>query len=402
MINYCNNSASRKSREKLYEWRGLNGYKLLHLRRNTMKIWQNEAAFTADHPISEKIFTESVLFFDIETTGFSPTNTQVYLIGCAARRCNFICVTQFFAEKPQEEKSVLTAFLKLANQYDSLISFNGIGFDIPYLKKRFELYKLNDTLPLSNLDIFHKISKFKPILRLSNMKQKSLEAFLGIARKDSYTGGELINIYQDYVKKPNADSASLLQMHNYDDLLGMPGLLPILAYPELFEGKFEIVSFEKNTYKTYENEQKLELILTFALDSPLPKRFSFGRQQIYLTGYDRQAKLKVSIYQGELKYFYSNYKDYYFLPEENRAIHKSVAFYVDKNFRTQAKAATCYSRKTGCFLPQYEEIVTPYFKLEYHDKVTWFEMTKDFTEAEDLQKKYACHLLQHLKEQART
>ena len=69
-----------------------------------MKIWQNEAAFTADNSIIEEVFTESALFFDIETTGFSPANTQVYLIGCAARRGNFICVTQFFAEKPQEEE----------------------------------------------------------------------------------------------------------------------------------------------------------------------------------------------------------------------------------------------------------------------------------------------------------
>lgn len=367
-----------------------------------MKIWQNETSFTAAHPITEKIFTESVLFFDIETTGFSPANTQVYLIGCAARKGRLICVTQFFAEKPQEEKSVLTAFLKLAGQYNTLISFNGQGFDLPYLRKRFEHYGLDDTLPPSHLDIFHRISSFKSILRLSNMKQKSLEAFLGLARDDKYTGKELINVYQDYIKHPDPDHASLLQLHNYDDLLGMPGLLSILAYPELFEGGFEVTSYEKNAYKPYEHGTKLELILTLAPNSPLPKRFSFGRQDIYLTGYSDQAKLKVPIYQGELKYYYSNYKDYYFLPGENRAIHKSVAFYVDKNFRTRAKAATCYSRKTGCFLPQYEEIITPYFKLEYHDKITWFEMTEDFTESMDLQKKYVCHLLDYLKKQART
>lgn len=365
-----------------------------------MKIWQNETAFSADNSITEEVFTESALFFDIETTGFTPANTQVYLIGCAARRGNFICVTQFFAEKPQEEKTILTAFLKLASQYDILISFNGLGFDIPYLRKRLEHYGLKDTLTLPHLDIFREISKFKSIFRLPNLKQKSLETFLGIERDDKYSGGELINVYQDYVRQPNDESASLLQLHNYEDLLGMPGLLPILAYPRLFEGEFQVISYEKNAYRSYEDSQELELILTLAPGSPLPRRFSFGRQDIYLTGYDRQAKLKVSIYQGELKYFYPNYKDYYFLPEEGRAVHKSVAFYVDKNFRTKAKAATCYSKKTGCFLPQYDEIVTPYFKLEYHDNVTWFEMTDDFTGSAELQKKYACHLLEYLRKQA--
>lgn len=365
-----------------------------------MKIWQNETVFTADNPITEEIFTESALFFDIETTGFSPTYTHVYLIGCAARRGNFICVTQFFAEKPEEEKPVLAAFLKLSAQYDSLISFNGLGFDIPYLRKRLEHYGINNVLNFQQLDIFQKISKFKSILRLDNLKQKSLETFLGIARDDKYSGGELINVYQEYVKQPDEKAASLLQLHNYEDLLGMPKLLPILAYTRLFEGDFEILSFEKNAYKSYEDGSELELILTLSLSVPLPRRFSFGKQDIYLTGHDRKAKLKVFIYQGELKYFYPNYRDYYFLPKEDRAIHKSVAFYVDKNFRTRAKAATCYSKKTGCFLPQYEEIITPYFKLEYHDKVTWFEMTEEFTDSVKLQKKYALHLLEHLKNQA--
>lgn len=366
-----------------------------------MKIWQNETAFIADHPLTEEIFTESVLFFDIETTGFSPTNTQVYLIGCAARKGNLVCATQFFAENLQEEKSVLTAFLKLTDQYQCLISFNGHGFDLPYLKKRLQHYGLDDTLPSSHLDIFQKISGFKSILRVSSMKQKSLEAYLGIIREDKYTGGELINVYLDYVKQPDEERAFLLHLHNYDDLLGMPGILPILAYPELFEGGFQVSSCEKNAYQSYENGQKLELIFTLTLNHPLPKRFSFGRQDIYLTGFDKQAKLKVSVYQGELKYFYPNYKDYYFLPDENRAIHKSVASYVDKNFRRKAKATTCYTRKTACFLPQYEEIVTPYFKFEYPDKLTWLEITDDFTEDAELQKKYICHLLEYLKKQAR-
>lgn len=362
-----------------------------------MKIWQNETELTLKHPVAIETFKESILFFDIETTGFSPIHTHVYLIGCAARRGRLICITQFFAEKPQEEKSILTAFLKLASQYEGLISFNGLGFDIPYLKKRLAHHGLPDAPEFPHLDIFHEISGFKSILKLNNLKQKSLETFLGIARDDEYSGGDLINVYQDYAKHPSAESAELLRLHNYEDLLGMPGLLPILAYPGLFAGAFDVVSCEKNVYKTYENEQELELILTLMPDSPLPRRFSFGKQGIYLTGYNRQAKLKISIYQGELKYFYPNYRDYYFLPEEDRAIHKSVAFYVDKNFRTKAKAATCYSRKTGCFLPQYEEIVTPYFKLEFHDTVTWFEMTEEFTDSAETQKRYAQHLLKYLR-----
>ena len=51
------------------------------------------------------------------------------------------------------------------------------------------------------------------------------------------------------------------------------------------------------------------------------------------------------------------------------AIHKSVASFVDKGYRENAKASTCYSRKEGEFLPQYHTIMNPEFKKEYKDKM---------------------------------
>lgn len=362
-----------------------------------MKTWQNEIPFHTDDPITEVLFSESSVFFDIETTGFSPVHTQVYLIGCAARKGNVVCTTQFFAETPSEEKLILNAFSELLSHYDTLITFNGMGFDIPYLQKRYEKYQLiNPFAAFQYLDIFKSLSKFKHILKLENLKQKTIEQFLGIQREDIYSGGELINVYDTYVNTPSEEGLSLLRLHNYEDVTGMIDLLPILSYVQLFEGNFEVTNLEKCAYEEYEGSSSLELHLTLNTVFPLPKRFSFGTQGIYLTGVQNQAKLKVKIYQGELKYFYSNYKDYYYLPEEDMAIHKSVAFYVDKNYRTRAKAATCYSKRTGCFLPQYEEIFEPYFKLEYHDKILYFEMTEDFTDSVEAQKNYVLHLLKYL------
>lgn len=310
-----------------------------------MKTWQTETTLDSRDSILEKFFTESAVFFDIETTGFSPAHTHVYLIGCAARKGNLICTTQFFAENPEEEKKILTAFSELLAHYDTLITFNGAGFDIPYLQSRYNYYNLQNSLSeFQTVDIFKSISKYKHILKLENMKQKSIERFLGIPREDLYSGGELINVYDTYVKMPAEDTLSLLRLHNYEDVTGMIDLLPILSYAELFEGNFEVIKYETCSYEEYEGACSLELHMTLHTAYPLPKRFSFGAQDIYLTGFQNQVKLKVKIYQGELKYFYSNYKDYYYLPQEDMAVHKSVAFYVDRNYRTRAKAATCYSK----------------------------------------------------------
>ena len=115
-----------------------------------------------------------------------------------------------------------------------------------------------------------------------------------------------------------------------------------------------------------------------------------------MTAHRNSGKIKIEICNQELKFFFQNYKDYYYLPIEDTSIHKSVAFYVDKNFRTKAKAANCYSKKTGAFLPQYETIVTPYFKKDYNDKSTYFEITDEFSNNTNLQLKYIQHLLKRL------
>ena len=51
-----------------------------------------------------------------------------------------------------------------------------------------------------------------------------------------------------------------------------------------------------------------------------------------------------------MRHFYSDYKNYYYLPKEDMAIHKSVAAYVDHEYREKCKAYNCYVRKTGTFI----------------------------------------------------
>ena len=104
------------------------------------------------------------------------------------------------------------------------------------------------------------------------------------------------------------------------------------------------------------------------------------------------TKIRIPIYEGELKYFYSNYKDYYYLPIEDMAIHHSVASFVDKQYRERAKASNCYNRKTGTYLPQYDTVMSPVFKQEYKDKVSYFELTEDFMSSDVMLRRYVDHI----------
>ena len=104
------------------------------------------------------------------------------------------------------------------------------------------------------------------------------------------------------------------------------------------------------------------------------------------------TKIRIPVFEGELKFFYSNYKDYYYLPVEDMAIHKSVASFVDKEYREKAKACNCYTRKTSQFLPQYDSIMNPSFKKEHKDKCTYFELTEDFMTSSEMLQRYVEHI----------
>lgn len=359
-----------------------------------MKIWTTELTDILGNPAAEEYFTPSSVFFDIETTGFSPSSSQVYMIGYAAWEKGKPCITQLFSEHPAEEPKLLSAFLERISQYSTLISFNGTGFDVPFLAGRCSHYQIQETFgSFQHLDIYKQLSNYKAILNLPNLKQKTLESFLGVSREDKYSGGDLIPIYFGYVSHPSEETCTLLKLHNYEDMEGMLKLLPLLSYPHFFEGGFQVHSWEKHAWETYEGAEGWELILSLVPGLPLPKHISTTLGDASISGSQRRIKLRIPLYVGELKYFYPNYKDYYYLPAEDLAIHKSVASYVGKNYRAQATAATCYNRKNGVFLPQRQEVFSPSFKHAYHDRHSYFELAEPFTGSMENLKKYALHLL---------
>lgn len=337
---------------------------------------------------------EELLFFDIETTGFSAQTTVLYLIGCVYYKDNSWNSIQWFADNNTSEIDMLISFFNFLSDYKLLIHYNGDGFDIPYILRKCKQHKLNyDFSKIHSLDIYKKIQPYKKFLKLDNLKQKTIEKFLDIERNDKYSGGELIQIYGSYLKghyynSPNTDQLlHLLLQHNKEDIHGMLKLATILNYCDFFESNLIV------TQSTIIDD---ELVLSLSLSCVLPKRISFGNNSCYFLAFQRNATLRIKLYKEELKFFYSNYKDYYYLPQEDTAIHKSVAFYVDKDFRTKAKAANCYSKKSGSFVPQYKEIITPYFKIDYFDKISYIETTPEFLDNKELLAQYTKHILMHM------
>lgn len=361
-----------------------------------MKSVINTQLYIKQNDLTDELFTEDSIFFDIETTGFSPTTSSVYLIGCLYRDGQNLVIHQFFAENKSNEKDVLLQFMDLLNRFQTIITFNGIGFDIPFIKAKCDAYSIEEHFKeYQYLDIFKLVGSIKFLLKQANYKQKTIENFLGIRRDDMFSGGELINVYEDYVHTHSKEAEKLLLLHNYEDVTGMLDLMPILTYNQILNGAYSITSVEVAPYTSYEGEQCQEVIISLQNDYVVPKRVSFQQDDFYFTINKEITKVRILVYEGELKYFYPDYKDYFYLPKEDMAIHKSVASFVDKQYRERAKASNCYSRKTGYFLPQYDSIMKPFFKKDYKDKLTYFELTEDFISSDIMLRRYVEHIFEN-------
>lgn len=68
-----------------------------------MKTFHEEIPDLCQDALTDQLFDEHSIFFDIETTGFSPANSTLYMIGCARRKSNRICIDQFLLKNRKKK-----------------------------------------------------------------------------------------------------------------------------------------------------------------------------------------------------------------------------------------------------------------------------------------------------------
>lgn len=357
------------------------------------------------YPLEYLCIPEQTLFIDIETTGLYARSSNLYMIGCIYLDINVEPSSwysiQWFATNYEDEIEILNNFIEFAKHYKYLIHFNGNQFDIPYLESKLEQHNISFNFSnFEGIDIYKRLAPYKAFLNLPNCKQKTIESFLHTSREDIYSGGELIDIYHDYVLNNDEQKENFLLLHNKEDLIGMLEIIAALAIPDLINLPIKVTKVQANYYKDINQKQCPEIIMNLEFCVPLPTDISCYANDCYFLGSGNTGKLRVPVYEEELKYFYSNYKDYYYLPNEDIAMHKSVATFVDKEYRKQAQANNCYTRKFSSYLPQWDDIFTPFFKRDYHDKNLFFELTDEFKTKREAFNLYAHHILEMMTKKA--
>lgn len=369
---------------------------------------------------------DKIAFFDIETTGLSPNASSLYLLGLMRfdRKQNHWMLCQWFADNYQSEKKIIQNFLEALADIEFLYHFNGQTFDIPYLLKKCSRHAiapsahcnklLQDKSGTHSIDLLKKIRPLRHALSLESCKQTECERFLHLKRTDSFSGAELITVYSEYMQQKilSPDNAEKLEqvllLHNHDDIEMMLNLCSLLTYGEYLSDAGAGFLFQQEIQKTLKTEQEntRQLTVTITLPAAVPKEITIYAcyphndiaeteenktgcllPKASLTFQKETAILKIPLYHGTLKFFFPDYKNYYYLPVEDTAIHKSVSAFVDHAYRKKATAATCYTKKEGTFLPdlcmpkkttqETSENSFPVFFRQYKDKLPFYELTKE-------------------------
>lgn len=281
------------------------------------------------------------VFLDIETTGLSPRNASIYLIGLGFvdRDNSTIKVTQYFAETSSDEESMLQSFLEDYEPDDRIITFNGKMFDLPFLRDRIKKYNIKDKIDYENqFDLLQAYRPYRKLFSLGGMRQVMLQELLNLPREDVYNGGELIEVYQHLLQN-HMEGLDGLLLHNREDVEGMPSLLNLEEYLNLPERLASL--------KIMRDEGQKEVLFTGVLNTRLPSCIRYREDGFYLQLTDSRMKGILSLEEVSLRYYYPNPKDYVYLLMEQRIIPKILAESLPKDRYRIAKKGECYQDSKG-------------------------------------------------------
>lgn len=213
-------------------------------------------------------------------------------------------IKHWTCESEEDEYDLLQILSRELEETDALFGYNSNSFHLPYLKNKYNAYNLTE--PFSSLEHIDLLKEFKTIGSALNLSLKLSD--LRLYFKIQEDASELFVILES---------------------------LQILQYQNFFLGNFRVNSVIQNG-----NE-----IIT-ELNTPINIRHSLrlNHPAFYLILDSENANVLIRLFDGKLRVYYSNYEDYFFLPDEDMIIHKSMASGISKEKKVKATYETCYQK----------------------------------------------------------
>jgi uncharacterized protein YprB with RNaseH-like and TPR domain len=172
---------------------------------------------SAEHWRTYPLFSESVAFVDIETTGLSQRRDRITVIGIYDGRESKTYVKDINLDDIVDELS----------KYRLLVSFNGARFDIPFIKSEFPEIEFKQL----HIDLVY------PLRRIGYKGGlKNIEKILGISRSEDtegMTGFDAVRLWKQY-ERGDKDALAKIIKYNKEDIVNLKTILE-LTYPKMVE-----------------------------------------------------------------------------------------------------------------------------------------------------------------------
>ncbi|MGI6021028.1 MAG: ribonuclease H-like domain-containing protein [Lachnospiraceae bacterium] len=251
---------------------------------------------------------ESCAFLSISSDGYYWRTSKLGSADIIALKSGEWYDTRLSADPENEEDEylILEQLCEILPKFNTIFTFNGTSFTIPYLKSKFDAYDLPNP--------FQKAQN--PIQRDLYMEYKALYRFLKLPSRK-------LSDFSGFLGGSDENDAEML--------LNISRLLP---YTEFLKGEISPIQAVPSGS---------DLVFIFKLKTPVPVRNSFNAGPFYVLLEDCIGKISVKTENGYIKHFYPDYRNYEYLPEEGFAIHKSLSSFVEKSRKIPAQPDTAFT-----------------------------------------------------------
>ena len=232
----------------------------------------------------------------------------------------------WISEQESDEYEMLAALSDALDSIRRIITFNGNAFDLPHLHQKYKAFDLMDPLQGKQyLDLMLRLKPISRFLALPSGKLADFAGFLHLAQPDASDEAS-------FRFHPGAEDKHEASTPN--DALYTLECMSLLHYADFLDQGARIREV------TTDEERVI-----FRLHYPdgFPVGFSVHDSGFHLRfSEDGTVLLSSRICNGSIRYYHTDVKNYWYLPLEGYAIHKSAAQYVDKSRREKAVRENCY------------------------------------------------------------
>jgi len=174
------------------------------------------------------------IFIDTETTGLQGgTGTVPFLLGLAFYDfdAGAFVLEQALLRRLGEEAPILELLARRIEGASMIVTYNGKAFDMPLLRTRFVMNRIEAPPELPHLDLVHVARR----VHGHRLKRRTLAAIesevLGIERVGDVGGADVVACYMHYLRTGDDSALASVVTHNEHDVLSMVALVGLYGEP---------------------------------------------------------------------------------------------------------------------------------------------------------------------------